>query len=239
MAVLIVAAVDDSRLQAYAVDPETAYAFEDAGVQLAREARSDRHADRKVYVAERFARDWASVPFLIGGGYIPLPDGTAPQLNAAQPATLFLWPYEDWAQALSTLSAPVRLKVSAGPQAKGDLDAQPHGHLKADRTIMGTGRKRSSNGLRCWHSIEMVDQSHWRLRTLGRLSGSIVSDQIFLFIAAGQPRWFKTANGDGFHPPQPSNHQPAGEGVETTQPVIDQAILLGGSAASGPGAVGP
>src|SRR5512139_451006 len=81
IAVLIVVAAwtvrDYSR---YAVDPETAYAFEAAGVQLAREAREARRAGRQVYVADRFARDWASVPFLIGGGYVSVPDGTTPQL---------------------------------------------------------------------------------------------------------------------------------------------------------------
>jgi hypothetical protein len=69
-AVLIVAAVWTIRdYSSYAIDPDTAYAFEAAGVQLAREARSDRLANRQVYVADRFARDWVSVPFLIGGGY--------------------------------------------------------------------------------------------------------------------------------------------------------------------------
>ena len=60
----------------YAVDAETAYAFEDAGVQLAQQARSDLQAGYRVYVAERFARDWTSVPFLIGGAYTSIPDGS-------------------------------------------------------------------------------------------------------------------------------------------------------------------
>ena len=61
---------------AYAVDAETAYAFEDAGVQLAKQARGDLQAGYRVYVAERFARDWTSVPFLIGGAYTSIPDGS-------------------------------------------------------------------------------------------------------------------------------------------------------------------
>ena len=60
----------------YAVDAETAYAFEDAGVQLAQQARGDLQAGYRVYVAERFARDWTSVPFLIGGAYTSIPDGS-------------------------------------------------------------------------------------------------------------------------------------------------------------------
>jgi 4-amino-4-deoxy-L-arabinose transferase-like glycosyltransferase len=266
----------------YAVDPATAYAFEDAGVQLAREARSDRRAGRQVYVADRFARDWASVPFLIGGGYVPIPDGTAPQLDAAQPATLFLWPYEDWTQALASLTAPVRLKVSAGPPARGDLDPQPHVGYLAVRTepidgvsLPPRGAAQFENGLRLLgHSIEVVDDAHWRLRSLWQTDRPISGDQTFFvhllavnqIIASGDGD-----GGDGFYPLrlwQPGNViiderilnvPPQADRaellievgiydratnqrvkvVETTQPVIDQAVLLGGVAESGPGAIGP
>jgi 4-amino-4-deoxy-L-arabinose transferase-like glycosyltransferase len=281
LAVLVAAAAwtirDYSR---YAVDPETAYAFEDAGVQLAREARSDRRADRQVHVADRFARDWASVPFLIGGGYLPVPDEATPQLNAARPATLFLWPYEDWAQALSTLSAPVRLKVSAGPPAKGDLEAQPHvGYLRVQiEPIDGANTQPEAqfeNGLRLLgHSIETVGQSQWRLRTLWQTERSLASDETFFvhLLAVDQVIGSKDGDsGDGFYPlrlwrpgdviiderlidvpPQADRTQLLIElgvydratdqrvkVIETTQPVIDQAVLLGGSVESGPGAVGP
>ncbi len=281
IAVLVVAAAwtvrDYSR---YAVDPETAYAFEDAGVQLAREVRSARRAGRQVYVSDRFARDWTSVPFLIGGAYLPISDGTPPQLDAAQPAALFLWPYEDWTQALSTLSAPVRLKVSAGPLAKGDLDPQPHaGYLNVQlEPIAGVDTRPEAqfeNGLRLLgHSIEAVDDAHWRLRTLWQTDRSIAGDQTFFvhLLAVNQVVYSQDGDsGGGFYPLrlwkpgdviiderlidvplQADRAQLLIElGVydratnqrvpvsETTQPVIDQAILLGGSADSGPGAIGP
>jgi 4-amino-4-deoxy-L-arabinose transferase-like glycosyltransferase len=193
----------------YAVDPETAYAFENAGVQLAREARADRRAGRQIYVADRFARDWASVPFLIGGGYLSLPDGTIPQLDAAQPATLFVWPYEAWTQVLSTLSAPVRLKVSAGPQAKGDLDPQPHvGYLNVQiEPIDGANTQPEAqfeNGLRLLgHSIEAVDDAHWRLRTLWQTDRSLTGDQTFFMhlLAGDQMAGAQDGDsGDGFYP---------------------------------------
>ena len=282
-AVLIVGAAwtirDYSR---YAVDPATAYAFEDAGVQLAHEARSDRRANRLIYVADRFARDWISVPFLIGGGYLPIPDGSIPQLAAAQPATLFLWPYEDWTQVLSTLTAPVRLQVSAGPQAKGDLDPQPHTGYLAVRTepidgvnLQPRAAAQFENGLRLLgHSIEAVNDTQWRLRTLWQTDRAITADQTF-FVHLLKVNQVLTSqdgdSGDGFYPlrlwrpgdviideriidvpPQADRAQLLIElgvydratnrrvnVIETTQPVIDQALLLGGAADSGPGAIGP
>jgi 4-amino-4-deoxy-L-arabinose transferase-like glycosyltransferase len=280
-AVLIVSAAWTVRdYGCYAVDPETAYAFEAAGVQLAREARSAWRAGRQVYVADRFARDWASVPFLIGGGYTPIADGATPQLEAARPATLFLWPYEDWPQALSTLSTPVRLQVSAGPQARGDLDSQPHvGYLNVQiEPIDGADIRPEAqfeNGLRLLgHSIEAVDDAHWRLRTLWQIDRPITGDQTFFahLLAVRQVVNSKDGDsGDGFYPlrlwrpgdviiderlidvpPGADRSQLLIElGVydrgtdqrvkvsATTQPVIDQAVLLGGSAETGPGAIGP
>ena len=52
-------------------------------------------------------------------------DQSAP-IDTTQPATLFLWPYEDWSQVLKDQPQPLRVKVTAGPLAKGDLDPQPH-----------------------------------------------------------------------------------------------------------------
>jgi 4-amino-4-deoxy-L-arabinose transferase-like glycosyltransferase len=280
-AVLIVAAVWTIRdYSSYAIDPDTAYAFEAAGVQLAREARSDRLANRQVYVADRFARDWVSVPFLIGGGYTSIPDGTIPQLDAARPATLFLWPYGDWSQSLSALAAPVRLKVSAGPQARGDLEPQPHvGYLDVQvEPIEGANiqpETQFENGLRLLgHSIEAVDARHWRLRTLWQTDRSIAGDQTFFvhLLAVDQIIGSQDGDGgDGFYPlrlwrpgdviidertlevplqadqsqllielgvyDRATNQRVTV--VEATQPTINQAVLLGGAAESGPGAIGP
>jgi hypothetical protein len=203
-----------------------------------------------------------------------------PQLGAAEPAALFLWPYEDWTQALSALSAPVRLKVSAGPPAKGDLDPQPHaGYLSMQiDPIAGADIRPEAqfeNGLRLLgHSIEAVDDAHWRLRTLWQTDRSIAGDQTFFvhLLAVNQVIHSQDGDsGDGFYPlrlwkpgdviiderllevlPQADRAQLLIElGVydratnqrvpvsATTQPVIDQAFLLGGTTDSGPGAIGP
>jgi hypothetical protein len=194
---------------AYALNPETAYMFESAGVQLAREARLDRRAGRQLYVADRFARDWASVSFLIGGGYSPIPAGTVPPLDATQPATLFLWPYADWSPALSALTAPVRVQVSAGPLAKGDLDPQPHVGYLAVRVEPLDGATQQpeaqfANGLKLLgHSIEAVDETHWRLRTLWQTDRSLSADQTFFVHLLKVNQVLTTQDGDsgdGFYP---------------------------------------
>jgi 4-amino-4-deoxy-L-arabinose transferase-like glycosyltransferase len=193
----------------YAVDAETAYAFEDAGVQLAQQARSDLQAGYRVYVAERFARDWTSVPFLIGGAYTSIPDGQQPHLDATRPATLFLWPYEDWSRVLKEQSEPLRIKVMAGPSAKGDLDPQPHvGYLAVQlEPVDGAAAQpeaRFENGLKLLgHSVEAVDNAHWRLRTLWQIDQPIDADQTFFVHLRSANQVLASKDGDsgaGFYP---------------------------------------
>lgn len=264
----------------YAVDAETAYAFEDAGVQLAQQVRRERQAGQRVYVAERFARDWTSVPFLIGGAYTSIPAGQRPQLDATQPATLFLWPYEDWSQALAARSAPMRIKVTAGLLAKGDLDPQPHvGYLAVQLEptdgASAPPEAQFENGLRLLgHSVEALDDAHWRLRTLWQIEQPITADQTFFVHLRSATQLLAAKDGDsgdGFFPLHnwrpgdviideriidvPPQADPAQllielglydrattarvKVVNSTPPVIDQAILLGGPAGIGPNAIGP
>ena len=193
----------------YAVDVETAYAFEDAGVQLAQQVRSDLKAGYRAYVAERFARDWTSVPFLIGGTYTSVPDGSAAHIDATQPATLFLWPYEDWSQVLNDQPQPLRVKVTAGPLAKGDLDLQPHvGYLNVQLEpadgAAAPPEAQFENGLKLLgHSVEAVDDTHWRLRTLWQIDQPSAADQTF-FVHLRAPNEVLAAqdgdSGDGFYP---------------------------------------
>jgi hypothetical protein len=131
------------------------------------------------------------------------------------------------------------------------------------------------NGLRLLgHSIEVVDETQWRLRTLWQTDRPITDDQTFFvhLLAVNQVMAVKDGDsGGGFFPlrlwqpgnviideriidvpPQADRTQLLIElgvydratnqrvkVIETTQPVIDQAILLGGAAESGPGAIGP
>ncbi len=193
----------------YAVDVETAYAFEDAGVQLAQQARGDLQAGHRIYVADRFARDWASVPFLIGGAYTPLPDGQPSHIDTTQPATLFLWPYEDWSQVLKGQSQPLRIKVLAGPLAKGDLDPQPHVGYLAVQLEPADGTSASpeaqfENGLKLLgHSVEAADNEHWRLRTLWQIDQPIDADQTFFVHLRAANEVLDSKDGDsgaGFYP---------------------------------------
>ena len=264
----------------YAVDPETAYAFEAAGVQLAREARSAWGAGRQVFVADRFVRDWASVPFLAGGAYTPISAGIVPPLKFDQPATFFVWPYEDWSPVLTAATTPLRVQVSAGPQAKGDLDAQPHvGYLMVQIEPAAEAppqpEAQFENGLRLLgHSIEALDEEHWRLRTLWQTDRAIDGDHTFFVHLLNVNQVLGSQDGDsggGFYPLkrwQPGqiivderliNVPPQADRsgllielgiydratnqrvkvMEATSPVIDQAVLLGGATASGPGAIGP
>jgi 4-amino-4-deoxy-L-arabinose transferase-like glycosyltransferase len=193
----------------YAVDADTTSAFEDAGVQLAQQARGDLQAGYRVYVAERFARDWASVPFLIGGAYTALPDGQSPRLDTTKPAKLFLWPYEDWSQVLKEQAQPLRIKVTAGPPAKGDLDPQSHaGYLAVQvEPVDGAAAPpevQFENGLKLLgHSVEAADANHWRLRTLWQIDQPIAADQT-LFVHLLAPNKVLDAkdgdSGDGFYP---------------------------------------
>lgn len=198
----------------YAVDPTTAYAFEDAGVQLARQIRADVLAGRRVYVDERFERDWTSVPFLVGGAYTVVPAGQTPAWDGAAPATFFVWAYEDWTSVIST-TTPLSLKVTAGPLAQGDLDPQAHvGYLavQAEPRDGGPAKIGSDaqpeavfeNGLHLLgHSVEAVDHDRWRLRTLWQTDRPLSADETFFIHLLNVNQAIGMYDGDsgsGFYP---------------------------------------
>jgi hypothetical protein len=193
----------------YAVDPETAYWFESAGVDLANQARTEVQAGQRVYVADRFTRDWISVPFLIGGAYQPIPDGTSPVLNPQEPSTLFVWPYEDWTQAIVSSTVPLRINVAAGPLAKGDNDPQPHvGYLRVRLEPLSEANVPPEavlgNGLRLLgHSVEAIDEQHWRLRTLWQTDRPQMGNQTFFVHLLAINQLLTAQDGDagsGFYP---------------------------------------
>ena len=130
------------------------------------------------------------------------------------------------------------------------------------------------NGLKLLgHSVEAVDDTHWRLRTLWQIDQPIAADQTF-FVHLRAPNQVLNAqdgdSGDGFYPlklwrpgdviiderlievpPQADRVQLLIElgvydratrqrvkVIDSTPPVIDQAILLGGPT-GGPNAIGP
>ncbi|HZY45404.1 MAG TPA: glycosyltransferase family 39 protein [Anaerolineae bacterium] len=169
----------------YAIDPETANAFEVAGTELARVAQADIISNQQVFIADRFIRDWTSVSFLLNGDYQTLSDGGQASIDPARSATLFVWPYEDFSKSFANLPGPLMLQVSAGPMAQGDLDPQPHvGYLRVQidpkQSTSNITEALFDNGLRLLgHSIEVIDDGHWRLRTLWTSEQPQSNDQTF------------------------------------------------------------
>ena len=193
----------------YAENPETAYAFEDAATKLAASARGAIAANYRVGIADRFRRDWTSVSFLVDGKFEWIPDfGQPASIGTSDRALLFVWPYEDWWKALKALTGPMTIKVNAGPQARGDLDPQPHvGYLRVQVEPLITAilpEAKFANGAQLLgHSIEAVNDQQWRLRTLWQITGTISGDETFFvhLLAAGQMVQAADGDsGDGFYP---------------------------------------
>lgn len=210
IASLFITVTDYSR---YAVDPETAHAFEAAGTQLAAEARTAILARQRAVIADRFTRDWASVPFLLGHSYQPLgDDGRLSGIEADASYVLFLWPYDTaagpWWQTLSAFPPPRTVRVTAGPSARGDLDLQPHvGYLKVQvdpQTQTLSPEAAFDNGVELLgHSIQALDNNQWRVQTLWRSSGAVADTQTFFVHLRRANALASTRDGDsgdGFYP---------------------------------------
>jgi len=126
----------------YGLNPETAYAFEDAATELAAEANrfagagwdgrgllaQPRTVDPEghVYVDRRLWKEWAAVPFLVSESVRT--DRLSEGANAfSSEATLFLiWPYDDLTAYRRILPTQTRITPSAGPLTRGDLEDQPY-----------------------------------------------------------------------------------------------------------------
>lgn len=192
----------------YATDPETAYAFESAGSDLANAGREAVASGERAFIADRFVRDWTSLSFLMTVPYTTIADGEQPPaINA--PARLFLWPYEDWSKALASLSGPATIQVSAGPLARDDLDLKPHvGYLMVRVASQGAEsaltEAQFENGLRLLgHTLDALDDQHWRLRTFWQIDRSISGDETFFVHLSSSGRPLVSADGDsgdGFYP---------------------------------------
>lgn len=193
----------------YVLDPQMAYAFESAGVELAQAGQAALLSNQQVFIAARFIRDWISVPFLISGGYQTIADGGQAAIDPEHAAVLFVWPYEDFTKAFAVVPQPMRVQVEAGPLAQGDLDPQPHvGYLKVqldpEPLTSSITEAQFENGLRLLgHSIEVVDNQHWRLRTLWALDQPQNGDETFFVHLLLNNQLVVSADGDsgdGFYP---------------------------------------
>jgi hypothetical protein len=196
----------------YAADPATAYAFEAAATSLAASARGGLAAEYRVSIAERLVRDYPSVPYLVDQPLEAVPDGTRPAPIARGAKVLFfLWPYNEWWQALQSLDGPHAVRVTAGPLARGDLDPQPfYAYLRVQAEPLSMApapEARFANGTQLLgHSIERLDDTHWRLRTLWhalRVEPAASADYTFFvhLLAADQLAVAQDGDpGDGLYP---------------------------------------
>jgi 4-amino-4-deoxy-L-arabinose transferase-like glycosyltransferase len=122
----------------YAEAPLTYHWFEAGPVALAGEVNALRGAgwdgsrmqrgaatERTVYLDRRLWESWAALPFLIpeeGVRFLP----GAPDAPTAPHQAFVVWPYRDWgADVWPRISHPTYLQARRGPQAQGDLDAEP------------------------------------------------------------------------------------------------------------------
>jgi hypothetical protein len=130
----------------YGGDPQIAYAFEDAATELAAEANRftgigwdgsglvarsapplGEKGGGRVYVSSRPWDEWAAIPFLVPetGRVTILSAGmTLPPTDDA--LLLLLWPYDGVEHYLNLLPRNARIKVHAGPLARGDLEDVPY-----------------------------------------------------------------------------------------------------------------
>lgn len=193
----------------YAADPNTAYAFEAAAVNLANSARGALAAGYHVAIDERLVRDYPSIALLVEQPFESVPDGVQPAaLPSGEKALFFRWPYAEWWQALALLTGPHAVRVTGGPLARGDRDVQPfYAYVRAQVepvTLALSPEARFANGAQLLgHSIERLSETQWRLRTLWQITGTISADHTFFvhLLSAGQT--VVTAdgdNGDGFYP---------------------------------------
>lgn len=193
----------------YAAEPNTAYAFEAAAVNLANSARGALAAGYHVAIDERLVRDYPSIALLVEQPFESVPDGVQPTvLPRGEKALFFRWPYAEWWQALAPLTGPHAVRVTGGPLARGDRDVQPfYAYVRAQVepvTLALSPEARFANGAQLLgHSIERLSETQWRLRTLWQITGTISADHTFFvhLLSAGQT--VVTAdgdNGDGFYP---------------------------------------
>jgi 4-amino-4-deoxy-L-arabinose transferase-like glycosyltransferase len=143
LAVSLAATVRDYFFR-YASDTQTAYAFEDAAVELAAEANRftgvgwdgsgltanapSPKPGRRVYVDGRLWNEWAAIPFLVPEteAVVKLPERRPSVDEESEETLLLLWPYTDMEQYREFLPRGVCIEAYGGPLAQGDLEEAPY-----------------------------------------------------------------------------------------------------------------
>jgi 4-amino-4-deoxy-L-arabinose transferase-like glycosyltransferase len=133
----------------YGTAPQTAYAFEDAAVELAAEANrftgvgwdgsglttnlSSSRSGHRAYVDSRLWDEWEAIPFLVpeSRSVLRLTADTTPSPpkwgEHEEGATLLLlWPYEGLERHQELLPHNALIEAHGGPPAQGDLEETPY-----------------------------------------------------------------------------------------------------------------
>jgi 4-amino-4-deoxy-L-arabinose transferase-like glycosyltransferase len=110
----------------YAPAPQTARLFEAAAESLARSANADA-GKNAVLIARRLPEGWPSLRFLLDpAASTSLLDPETVVLPFDKPTTLYLWPLDNREWLDAAIIPPLRLALSEGEPAQGDLEPQPY-----------------------------------------------------------------------------------------------------------------
>ena len=113
--------------QAYARDPQVAFAFEAAATELAEELQSETSGSG-VYLDDRLWTSWPSLSFLVEDesrivrylSAVDLPD------KLQEPAAIYAWPYDSLDFVPGLLEPPVLVAVEDGGLTRGDLEKEAY-----------------------------------------------------------------------------------------------------------------
>jgi 4-amino-4-deoxy-L-arabinose transferase-like glycosyltransferase len=111
----------------YSRQPQTAYWFEEAAGDLAKEI-NDEAAGTTTYVDRRFWQGWPAVRFLVDHDrlvnlYEP---GDLSAAEVMPPAAIYAWPYERLDQSAQALAGPALVSGATGSLVQGDLEPEAY-----------------------------------------------------------------------------------------------------------------
>jgi hypothetical protein len=106
----------------YGRQPDVAYLFERAAVEMAHQIRNEP-SETTLYVDERFWTGWPSIPFLAERRSVSLYQPEAGLVPPPRlPFVIYAWPYGPLDFVPQTLHPPAVVSVEEGGLARGDLD---------------------------------------------------------------------------------------------------------------------
>ena len=117
--------IDD--YQAYARNPQVAFAFEAAATELAEELQSEI-PETDVYIDDRLWTSWPSLSFLVEREdhvkrYLSVKDLP---LKVQDLSAIYAWPYDSLDFIPGLLELPVLVTIEDGPLTRGDLEEEAY-----------------------------------------------------------------------------------------------------------------